>query len=89
MKRIFPLLIFTVSVLIFSCKERKQRKVPAIGFLDLLQDETLEQARKGFFVALNDEGYNPMHKTVEVIYRNAQNDQLTLLQAATILSAST
>ncbi len=85
MKRIFPLLIFTVSVLIFSCKERKQRKVPAIGFLDLLQDETLEQARKGFFVALNDEGYNPMHKTVEVIYRNAQNDQLTLLQACDYL----
>ncbi len=85
MKRIFPLLIFTVSVLIFSCKERKQRKVPAIGFLDLLQDETLEQARKGFFVALNEEGFNPMHKTVEVIYRNAQNDQPTLLQACDYL----
>ena len=85
MKRFFPLLIFIVSLLIFSCKEHKQRKVPTIGFLDLLQDETLEQARKGFFVALNEEGFNPMHKTVEVIYRNAQNDQPTLLQACDYL----
>ncbi|TAH42607.1 MAG: ABC transporter substrate-binding protein [Bacteroidetes bacterium] len=85
MKNTFLLLFVFATLIIFSCKERSQRNIPSIGFLDLLQDETLEQARKGFFVALDEEGFNPMHKTIEVIYRNAQNDQATLVQACDYL----
>jgi len=81
MKKIVYLFFFVILISQLSCKQKTHRQVPLIGFLDLLQDETLEQARKGFFVALSEKGYNPMHKSLEVIYRNAQNDQPTLIQA--------
>lgn len=72
-------------LLILSCSSPSRRSVPVVGFLDLLQDETLEQAKKGFFVALKDSGFDPLEKSLEVIYRNAQNDQPTLLQACDYL----
>lgn len=50
-----------------------------------MQDETLEQAKKGFFDALKDSGYSEKDKTLEVIYRNAQGDQPALLQACDYL----
>ena len=81
MKKYSLLILFVSLVLIQSCKENRPKTVPVIGFLDLLQDETLEQARKGFFVALNENGFSPMNKTLEIVYRNAQNDQPTLVQA--------
>jgi putative ABC transport system substrate-binding protein len=83
MKR--EILLFLVIVF-FSCnssQEKKENKIPVIGFLDLLQDETLEQAKKGFFSALNDQGFDDKH--LNVIYRNAQNDQPTLQQACDYL----
>jgi putative ABC transport system substrate-binding protein len=62
--------------------EKKEKvKIPVVGFLDLLQDETLAQAKKGFFDALNDSGYRENDQTIHIVYRNAQNDQPTLLQA--------
>lgn len=77
---------FLLFIIVFAaCKSSTQRTVPVVGFLDLLQDETLEQAKKGFFVALKDSGFDPMQKTLEVVYRNAQNDQPTLLQACDYL----
>lgn len=79
------LLLFLSGLLLFSCQQREKKNYPVIGFLDLLQDETLEQARKGFFVALKDSGFNPIDKTCEIVYRNAQNDQPTLLQACDYL----
>ncbi len=85
MKNHFSILFLFSALLLFSCNEKPKRTIPVIGFLDLLQDETLEQARKGFFVALKESGYNPMDKTIEIIYRNAQNDQPTLLQACDYL----
>ena len=54
---------------------------PTIGFLDAFQDETLSQARKGFFDALNAGGYSEAKKTLQVIYRNAQGDIPTLTQS--------
>ncbi|MBP6334186.1 MAG: ABC transporter substrate-binding protein [Bacteroidia bacterium] len=81
MKQGFYIFLLLLSLLSFSCNDAPSRKVPLIGFLDLLQDETLEQARKGFFKALNDQGFSPTDKTLDIIYRNAQNDQPTLLQA--------
>jgi putative ABC transport system substrate-binding protein len=56
-----------------------------IGFLDLLTDETLSEARKGFFVALKDSGYDSRNPDFQIIYRNAQGDQPTLLQACDYL----
>jgi len=60
--------------------------VARIGFLDLLTDETLSQARKGFFVALKDRGYSGQKKNLEIIYRNAQGEQPTLVQACDYLT---
>ena len=55
--------------------------VPVIGFIDYVEDATLAEARKGFMDALRDSGYDEEQHTLEVIYRNAQGDQPTLLQA--------
>jgi len=72
-------------LLVTSCHSPNKNKVPVIGFLDLLQDETLAQAKKGFFDALRDSGFSESDHTIEVIYRNAQNDQPTLGQACDYL----
>jgi putative ABC transport system substrate-binding protein len=77
----------TVILLIFlsACNqpvEKKEKvKIPVVGFLDYLQDETLGQAKNGFFDALNDSGFSEKNKTLQVIYRNAQGEQPTLFQA--------
>ena len=74
-----PLLIlFTIS-----CKtSEKKGNVPVIGFMDAFKDETLEQAKNGFFDALKQNGFNEDSGTLKVIYRNAQNDIPTLTQIA-------
>lgn len=76
---------FLLALLFFSCqpstKNTSGKSVPVVGFLDLLEDATLAEAKKGFFVALKDSGFSATDGTLEVIYRNAQNDQPTLLQA--------
>lgn len=85
MRQAFYFSLLLVIILGYSCNERRPKNIPVVGFLDFLQDETLAEAKKGFFVALKDNGFNPMNKTVEVIYRNAQNDQPTLIQACDYL----
>ena len=79
----FRLLLIIFSVFFFSCSNtvKNKNKIPIVGFLDLLQDETLEQAKKGFFAALKDNGFSETDNTLQVIYRNAQDDQPALLQA--------
>ena len=74
-------LLFTL-ITCLSCNESKQKStVPVIGFLDAFQDETLAQAKKGFFDALQENGFSEEKKNIEVIYRNAQGDIPTLTQA--------
>ncbi|MFM2134685.1 MAG: hypothetical protein RL021_85 [Bacteroidota bacterium] len=51
----------------------------------MLEDATLAQAKKGFFTALKDSGFSATDGTLEIIYRNAQGDQPTLLQACDYL----
>ena len=68
-----------------SQTKNKEQKTVTIGFLDLLQDETLAQAKKGFFIALKDHGFSEENHTIEIIYRDAQNDQPTLQQACDYL----
>ncbi len=73
-----------LAVLLFSaCTHAPSdaAKTPVIGFVDFVQDETLAKAKQGFTDALAKAGYSEENKTLEIIYRNAQGDQPTLLQA--------
>ena len=65
-----------------ACGETKiKRAIPRIGFLDLLEDETLALARNGFWDALEKNGFSEKDGTLEKVYRNAQGDQMALVQA--------
>lgn len=64
-----------------------QEQIPVIGFIDFVEDVTLAKARLGFSDALRDNGYSDSAKTLEIIYRNAQGDQPTLLQAVDYLKS--
>ncbi len=75
------ILIFILN----SCSQSNKSSIPTVAFLDLLTDETLDQAKKGFFVALKEEGFEQGNNTLKIIYRNAQNDQPTLVQACDYL----
>ena len=75
------LLQYFFLALLVSCSQQKNNNVAVVGFLDLLEDETLSQARKGFFVALKDSGFSDNQKNLQMIYRNEHGDQPTLLQA--------
>lgn len=86
MLRINIILIIFILFFLNACSLKKTGE-PTVGFVDLLTDATLDQAKKGFFVALKDEGFDPMKNTVKIIYRNAQNDQPTLLQACDYMIA--
>lgn len=70
---------------VYACGDHKKSNIPTVAFLDLLTDETLDQAKKGFFVALKEEGFHPGNNTLKIIYRNAQNDQAILVQACDYL----
>jgi len=71
-------LFYSFLLVFISCTSPKSNK-PIIGFIDQLQDETLEKAKTGFFDALKQNGFDS--SSIEVIYRNAQNDQPTMLQS--------
>jgi putative ABC transport system substrate-binding protein len=75
------LLWFWFFFLLVGCSQQRSRNVATVGFLDLLEDETLSQARKGFFVALKDNGFSDSLNNLKIVYRNAHGDQPTLVQA--------
>lgn len=75
------LLCFTFSL--YGCGERSG--VPLVGFLDFVEDETLDRARAGFFDALAANGFSEVDGTLEVEYLNAQGDIPTLGQACDLL----
>ncbi len=77
MKRIFGLLF--IVVILAGCTQR-DKNVPVIGFADAFEDNTITQAKKGFFDALAKNGFSEEKKTIQVIYRNAEGDipKLTL-----------
>lgn len=81
MKKIAAILFIILSACGQPSQKKEKARIPTVGFLDLLQDETLAQAKNGFFEALKDSGYSEANQTLNVIYRNAQGDQPTLLQA--------
>ncbi len=66
-------------IIFYSCNS-PNNNIPTIGFADAFEDNTISQAKQGFFDALKKNGYSEENKTLKVIYRNAQNDipKLTL-----------
>ena len=79
MKKLFILLLVVLN---WNCNSNSNKSnILSIGFLDAFQDETLAQAKKGFFDALSQEGFSEEKLTLKVIYRNAQGDIPTLTQA--------
>jgi putative tryptophan/tyrosine transport system substrate-binding protein len=81
MKRVLFLAGFAA---LMACNGDK-KNVPVVGFLDFVNDETLERAKTGFFDALKDSGYDEKAETIKIIYRNAQGDQPALVQATDYL----
>ncbi|HWB62379.1 MAG TPA: ABC transporter substrate-binding protein [Chitinophagales bacterium] len=74
----FKLLFLISLIALSSCNNSSN--VPVIGFVDAFEDNTIAQAKQGFFDALKKEGFSEDQKTIKVIYRNAQGDipKLTL-----------
>lgn len=80
MKLITPIIL--LSLLLTSCSNDKpDSEVPVIGFLDFIQDPTIELAKQGFFDALKIHGYSEDSATIQVVYANAQGDIPTLGQS--------
>ncbi len=72
--------IVLLSILMYSCTSSSSTDVPVVGFVDGFEDETLDQARQGFYDALAAGGFSESDSTVRIIYRNAQGNIPTLTQ---------
>lgn len=82
----YTLVIVLIALLGFACsssskKEQKKGHQPVIGFLDAFVDETIAQAKQGFYAALAENGYPESDTGMTILYRNAQGDIPTLTQA--------
>ena len=73
-------LLFSVVILCMACNEKRNAGVPVVGFADAFQDNTIEQAKTGFFDALRKDGFDEKKGTLKIIYRNAQGNIPTLTQ---------
>ncbi|MFL9481493.1 ABC transporter substrate-binding protein [Chitinophagaceae bacterium LWZ2-11] len=71
--------LIVLAAIIISCKNNNAN-VPTIGFADAFEDNTIAQAKQGFFDALKKSGFSEDQKTLNVIYRNAQGNIPTLTQ---------
>jgi len=74
-------IFFIVGVLFFNAchSPTEGKKHLKVGFLDAFQDETIEEAKKGFFKALEEKGFDPK-TNIQVVYKNAQGSIPTLNQ---------
>lgn len=61
--------------------DTKRKDKPVIAFLDAFVDETIAQAKSGFYKALADNGFQEKDSGITILYRNAQGDIPTLTQA--------
>ncbi|SRR5579862_2755074 len=66
--------------LLFVCACGEKSKVPVVGFADAFQDNTIEQAKRGFIDALKKGGFDENEGTIKILYRNAQGNIPTLTQ---------
>lgn len=78
MRKFFSFLVFIGLFFLISCKPKND--APTVAFLDAFEDNTIAQARKGFFDALEKNGFSEKEKTLNIIYRNAQGNATNLLQ---------
>ncbi|HSY75987.1 MAG TPA: ABC transporter substrate-binding protein [Bacteroidia bacterium] len=69
-----------IGIVVFGSCNNPKSNVPVIGFVDAFEDNTIAQAKQGFFDALKKNGYSEEANTIKIIYRNAQGDipKLTL-----------
>jgi putative ABC transport system substrate-binding protein len=77
------LLLCSAMLIIGACQPQKKRdkSIPVIAFLDAFVDETIAQAKTGFYKALADNGFQESDTSITILYRNAQGDIPTLTQA--------
>jgi putative ABC transport system substrate-binding protein len=73
------LALFFLVLFAASCNNTN-KNIPTIGFADAFEDNTIAQAKQGFFDALKKNGFSEEQKNINVIYRNAQGSSPTLLQ---------
>jgi putative ABC transport system substrate-binding protein len=59
-----------------------RKAIPTIGFMQMIKDATIDEAKNGFYDALKEAGYSEDSGTVKIIYRNANGDIPTLNQIA-------
>lgn len=62
-------------------KEKAKKSTYVVGFLDAFVDETIVQAKQGFYAALAENGFPESDTGITILYRNAQGDIPTLAQA--------
>lgn len=78
------IIFFLLPVLLVSCSGESggegASSIPTIGFVQLIEDATVDQARDGFYDALREGGYDESKGTVKIVYRNAQGDNAALNQ---------
>lgn len=72
----FYFLLFTFYLI--GCTPKNN--LPTVAFIDAFEDNTIAQAKKGFFDALQKNGFSEDQKTINIIYRNAQGSIPTLTQ---------
>lgn len=90
-KRYSLLLAFVLAILLAGCggdgantsdgkDSTASAPVPSVGFVQAIEDATIDEARTGFYDALREAGYSEDSGTVKIIYRNAQGDAAALNQ---------
>lgn len=55
-------------------KGAEKKSVPVVGFVQFVEDQTVNEAKNGFYDALAESGYAEDKGTATIIYRNAQGD---------------
>jgi len=63
-----------ISFIYIGCKNHSGNQLPVVAFADAFEDNTIAQAKKGFFDGLKQKGFSEESNTIKVIYRNAQGD---------------
>ncbi len=61
-----------------SSSDAAPKGIPTIGFVQTIQDATIDEARQGFIDALKARGFSDSAGTVKIDYQNANGDQATL-----------
>ena len=73
-----PIYCLLFAICLYACKPKNN--LPTVAFIDAFEDNTIAQAKKGFFDALEKKGFSEKQQTINVVYRNAQGSITTLNQ---------